>query len=615
MPVDYVSAYELDPADHIYIILQLPYKRSERLRINSAKGGEPYSYKGKEFVYDYEEGELESVVCQVDKGACSPIITSASSPSNYSEDSVRPCSSSWSNVKRNVAVVERRVRQAVTPKASRKYNKLKAKEGTNPFLEQQQSLSQCRIYLLFKKKIYSPTAPDSEEETEVYLKDATDEGSKGRVLSLKSNIAVKDNKDCVIQPPTRDAGKLSIGCEVATSASELLTLCEDNPIVYTVNTDVDVAKSNVDEVSSVPTSCEVDQRHYLQQYSSDYDSISSSINSAGVSYTNHSQVLSQNRIMEDTAPATVGDIKRLLESMKEDLRTELKRDLAPEDSASVANDILATNTEIATLRKDLKSTETNLKLCQVQLREVSGTCIKQDLELKECKSKLEVVTKRLDKNVLRITGLEEKKEEDCIHSVTSFFKNTVGIEKEIKLVDAHRIGFGKDRAVLAYLEDVTDMSLLLGNAKNLKDKVNKYNKPYFLSKQITAGAKSKRQRQRQLISLNSEIDSQYQKSMQCSNGELLVDGEVYTKELRAPSCRVIILASKQQRLERLNKKMTKRVPKMFKGQEFLAYTAEVKEVQDANVTYAKVRSIHTDARHVICASRMPGGRSTCVKTL
>ena len=41
------------------------------------------------------------------------------------------------------------------------------------------------------------------------------------------------------------------------------------------------------------------------------------------------------------------------------------------------------------------------------------------------------------------------------------------------------------------------------------------------------------------------------------------------------------------------------------NQTFIGYAAEVREIQDVNNVYAKLRAMHTDARHIVASFRIP----------
>ena len=44
----------------------------------------------------------------------------------------------------------------------------------------------------------------------------------------------------------------------------------------------------------------------------------------------------------------------------------------------------------------------------------------------------------------------------------------------------------------------------------------------------------------------------------------------------------------------------------MEGQTFIGYSCCPKDIQEVNIAYAKLRSMHSEARHVICSCRLPG---------
>ena len=94
--------------------------------------------------------------------------------------------------------------------------------------------------------------------------------------------------------------------------------------------------------------------------------------------------------------------------------------------------------------------------------------------------------------------------------------------------------------------------------------------------------------------------------MKNENSQLIVEGAPYAKSFHPPSCSEILKASKEQRIECLSKEITKGHSKVYQQQEFTGYTVVVKDVHEANIVYAKIKSIHPKARHVIGACRVPG---------
>ena len=97
-----------------------------------------------------------------------------------------------------------------------------------------------------------------------------------------------------------------------------------------------------------------------------------------------------------------------------------------------------------------------------------------------------------------------------------------------------------------------------------------------------------------------------QLNMKMEKGELFIDGKRYQKAIKPPSCKEILQVSREMRLERLNMKIARGELVQIQGQQFMGFSAQVKSIQEVNVIYAKIKAMHTDARHVVCACRLPG---------
>ena len=85
--------------------------------------------------------------------------------------------------------------------------------------------------------------------------------------------------------------------------------------------------------------------------------------------------------------------------------------------------------------------------CKLQLNEVIGTVIRQDKMLTECHDKIEILQSHINRSNLRIQGIPEEKEEDCAKKVQTFFKDMLGIQQDINIDDAFRIGKGDGRPI------------------------------------------------------------------------------------------------------------------------------------------------------------------------
>ena len=600
-------------------------KRSERLRIKSERGKKNYSKHGEEFVYDFGEfawdPEGESLQSEEETAGTSSTLPSA-----------------WSKTAGAAAVVERRVNISTPPKGQRKSNrsakKSKFKSGLD-YKHAQQKLRQKRIDILFTKQTQQIPHPssqeESEEETEVYLSQKTVvKTGNAECYAINSAgcgtvISTPLLGDCNLKlpPAVRDAVKLPRTSPGNTSESSVK--CCDNTSVNAGKHESNTLQVNSCDPVLTLTSQEPLQREqrYLTGYGSDYDSFttpgrdclpSNSCAHSGNTHTTDSDFDMAGKgetsllgDMDENEPLSVKHWSVLLQEMKNTVKVEVDRLFAENNKKLEDNITEVTNAQV-NIKSDIQGIQSELKICQEELREVRGTTVKQSQELQECKAQIELLSQKCDQNVIKISGIEVKDEENCVNTCNSFFKNKLKIERAIPIIDAFRVGDPKasHRTIVIYLQNPRDKGLIFANTKNLKNVVNTVDQPYNVFDQQSARKRSRRNRQRQIMAVNRGLDAELQRTMKMEKGELMIDGEKYVSHLKAPSCKDILLASKEQRSERLGKEVKKGVPKLFRGQEFLGYTTVVKSIHEANIAYAKIRAIHPEARHVVSAVRIPG---------
>ena len=204
------------------------------------------------------------------------------------------------------------------------------------------------------------------------------------------------------------------------------------------------------------------------------------------------------------------ELKKLLDQMKSEMKTEmkqmvqeLKEELKSEISAEAKGSLKKLDkVDIETIENDTKNLSTKLKLCELKLNEVTGVVIRQNQELNECKEKIEQIQEFNARKILRIRGLEEFEEENCVDVVKDFFKTKLKIRKDIVVKEAYRVGKGLDRLMKVVLKYPRDKGLIFGGAKHLKDVTNENDKPYFVDDQLIAKKNAERNRLRQIVATN-----------------------------------------------------------------------------------------------------------------
>ena len=201
--------------------------------------------------------------------------------------------------------------------------------------------------------------------------------------------------------------------------------------------------------------------------------------------------------------------------------------------------------------------------------------------------------------------LDEDREEKVAETAKKFFKEKLKIEKPIELADAYRVDKGKVKTIVIRLQNVKDRGLIFGHVKNLKDVNNKMNKPFQIREHLSPKEFAARKRQSTIISKNEKLSAAEQLVVNMERAGLIVDGELYVKEIRPPPH-----MSRNVKSESLAKQLAVQVSEgetqEVDNQKFIGYTACVKDMSEVNAGYAKVQAMNTSARHVLAACALPG---------
>ena len=565
----------------------LPSKRSERLRIKSAKGS-VFSTHGKEFVYDL--GDLDP-------------------PTEINPSAVdgRPRAGSWSaGTSGGAAIVERRLQKSKTPSklVDPTTPKTTKSEESGAFKRRQKKLKQKRIDLLFLQQRDNPFDVENdgyreiEEDKEVYFKDNR---SLHQQVSTGIKVSIADNPNSEESETSSEIRsnkrRLAYTAGYADYGSDFESVSEHSFIGCPSK---ETPLKSINLQNSKHFTAEEQEKPPESQQPAEVESESELL-------CRGKQNQNMSLDIDPSAPLTVAHWEKLLSQMKTTVETEVAK-LIKVETVKFQEEVGSLSSKHTSIENELETVKKDLSLCKNQLKDVMGVCIKQQHELGECKDHLDTVLNKLDNNVVKISGVEEHKDEKCIETVQNFLKTKVLLKKSIAINEAFRVGNKEagNRLIVVHLQNARDKGLIFANAKNLKDLTNKEGNPYRVFDQMTAKKKAKRNRRRQLFHVNESMDAELKRNMKWERGDLYIDGKPYEQKLKAPSCREILGACKVLREERLGKELTKGPNKVFQGQEFIGYTVAVKSIEEANQWYVKIRSVHTDARHLICACRVVG---------
>ena len=88
--------------------------------------------------------------------------------------------------------------------------------------------------------------------------------------------------------------------------------------------------------------------------------------------------------------------------------------------------------------------------------------------------------------------------------------------------------------------------------------------------------------------------------------KLQYDGKEYKKVINPPTCREILKPSTEELIKQLAVDISPGEIHRLDNQEFVGFSACVRTLEEVNAAYARVRTLHAEARHVVGACALPG---------
>ena len=358
------------------------------------------------------------------------------------------------------------------------------------------------------------------------------------LLFEKPNTQAEINaSDADVESDTFDVGQIGSAkiTPISASASDeecgnFTGRCADNPLIIgfdaqAVNSPVTADSDDVifedsevffKEVSKVPRD---NNNEEITDYGSDYESVCDSMagqeginvcQSQGIVTSEEMENANWRSEMEkliqenEDAPLSVKHWKLMMDQLKEIVHTQVQEEnkIINEQVKTIGDNQVSNNEE-------LSKCKTQLKVCQMQLNEVIGVMIRQEQMINECREHIETLTHKLNKNTLRITGLDTMENENCIDVVADFFKQRLGIQQDIVVSDAFRVNgnVAGNKPMIVHLQNAWDKGIIFKNTKKLKDQVNASDQPFSVSDQLSAKRRAERQRTRQLLAANRELEN------------------------------------------------------------------------------------------------------------
>lgn len=259
---------------------------------------------------------------------------------------------------------------------------------------------------------------------------------------------------------------------------------------------------------------------------------------------------------------------------------------------------------------DIESLTKELQDCKFQLNTVSKIIVRQEEQISFLNRKVtEIQQREMNPNIV-ITGIPEKKGEKALMCFNDFVVNQLELQELIPALQAFRIGNGPNRPLIVELRDPRNhKKKIFAQAKKLKGKTNQEGKPYFIADHLPEELHENRRRMNDLVSENRKKPVGYKLEMEFKNGKLLINDELYEKQIKAPSAEELIFPS-----ERIMDIAAEIDLVKGKGAEegkskFVAFAAAVNEQLDIHAAYLKLKMKYANATHIACAYRLPGANT------
>ena len=308
-------------------------------------------------------------------------------------------------------------------------------------------------------------------------------------------------------------------------------------------------------------------------------------------------------------PSSDMDLKTLILSVQktlqrsiDDSKAELQRDIGDE-TEKVTKIVEELREDYRKVSQNLNSVEGKLTVFEQKLNTLTNILIVKDQELRECRSELETLQLSSMRSNLVIGGLVRKDKEKCKEVVVDFCKKHLSLE-DVKVLHANRMGKGKRAPMFVKLPNPAEKMKILSKGSYLKGITNEFNDAYSIDEQLPPRIREEKKRKRALLAANKKSTVDKLK-MSFKQGQIIVDEQEYRPMIKAPQLKSVLKPTVAELGKWMEIEICKGNTITEGSSEFTGYSAVVKDLQEVEVAYNKVKSQCGAARHLMCAFRIP----------
>ena len=271
---------------------------------------------------------------------------------------------------------------------------------------------------------------------------------------------------------------------------------------------------------------------------------------------------------------------------------ELKRD-ATKNNVKVS-DVEALNTEICGLKQK------NILLTGVVGR-LGTVCM--DLE-----KRLEKIENNNVKRAIVFNGIQtDDNMSKCAEQIMDFISNDLKIEEGITMVDCFKLGRGPNKPVVINVATMDQKMLIFQEMDKYREsyKRQKRNCKIYANSYQLPELREKIRQERDIMKENSS-DESTKIDMELGRTGLIVQGQPFTNPVKPPHSTEILKCNREEISEIFKVALGKGERSVYEGSLFQGYVVPVNSIGMIKKAYMKLRLIHPQAQHLICAYTIPG---------
>lgn len=226
---------------------------------------------------------------------------------------------------------------------------------------------------------------------------------------------------------------------------------------------------------------------------------------------------------------------------------------------------------------------------------------KQDERIMELTNKHNDFQARSMRKNLIVSGIPEGGvQENCSELAQKFFRNELGIERDIPIKIAHRIGMGKNRPVVVKLADYNDKGFIFQHTQRLKGS------SYYVSEQLPEELAENKKQVLRLKGQNKKKAPAQQLNMNVKKDKLFVNNELYKLAVVPPTALSWLQKSEEEQKEIRKFQVFKGDTNNETQSSFVSYAARVGSIEEVRTAYNRVFLKEPRATHIVCAYILPG---------